>query len=46
VPVRIVGTELPGRRFGDYDDVCVGVQRKRDAEQFVPGDAAEAVFDL
>jgi hypothetical protein len=22
------------------------VQRKRDAEQFVPGDAAEAVFDL
>jgi hypothetical protein len=26
--------------------VRVGVQRGREAEQFVPGDAAEAVFDL
>ena len=26
--------------------MCVGVQRGRVAEQFVPGDAAEAVFDL
>jgi len=46
VPVRIVGTELPGRRCGEYEDVCVGVQRGREAEQFVPGDAPEAVFDL
>jgi hypothetical protein len=46
LPVRIVGTELPGRRFGEYTDVRVGTQRGREAEQFVPGDAAEAVFDL
>jgi hypothetical protein len=26
--------------------VCVGVQRGREAEQFVPGDAGEAVFEL
>jgi hypothetical protein len=41
-----VGTDLPGRRFGEYDDVCVGVQRGREVEQFLRGDAAEAVFDL
>jgi hypothetical protein len=44
--VRIVGTDLPGRRFGDHDDVWVGVQRGREAEQFVPGDAPQAVFEL
>ena len=41
-----MGTELPGRRFGEHVDVCVGTQRGREAEQFVPGDVAEAVFDL
>jgi hypothetical protein len=46
LPVRIVGTELPGRRFGEYEDVHVGVQRGREAEQLVPADRAEAVFDL
>ena len=46
MPVRIVGTDLPGRRFGKYADVCVGVQRGRETEQYVPGDAGEAVFDL
>ena len=44
--MRIVGTDLPGRRFSEYEDVRVGVQRGRDSEQFVPGDAPEAVFEL
>ncbi len=44
--MRIVGTDLPGRRFSEYDDVRVGVQWGRESEQFVPGDAPEAVFDL
>ena len=43
--VRIVGTDLPGRDH-DAGDVHVGVQRQRDVEQLVPGDAAEAVFEL
>ena len=42
----MVGTSLPGRTFACYDDVHVGVQRGRENEQLVPGDAAEAVFDL
>jgi hypothetical protein len=46
LPVRITGHDLPGRRFGDHTDVQVGLQRGRDTEQLVPGDAAEAVFDL
>ena len=46
--VRIVGTDLPGRncRGGDERDVHVGVQRKGEVEQLVPGDAAEARFEL
>ena len=44
--MRIVGTDLPGRRFSEYDDVRVGVQKGRESEQFVPGDAPEAVFNL
>ena len=45
--VRIVGTDLPGRDCGaDARDVHVGVQRTREIEQLVPGDAAEARFVL
>jgi hypothetical protein len=44
--VRIIGHDLPGRRFAEYDDVRVGVQRGRDVEQLVAGDASEAVFDV
>lgn len=44
--VRLVGTGLPGRRFGDREHVHVGVQRGREVEQLVPGDAACAEFEL
>src|SRR5215212_6497697 len=44
--VRVIGHDLPGRRFCDYDDVRVGVQRGHEAEQLVAGDATEAVFDV
>ncbi|WAS91979.1 DUF5990 family protein [Nannocystis punicea] len=45
--IRIVGTELPGRRFcnaeGDaYDNVHVGLQRGKEPVQLVPGDAVRA----
>ena len=50
--VTIIGTDLPGRKFGDansgcsYDDVHVGVQRGRDNEQLQPGDAERVRFTL
>lgn len=51
--VRIVGVNLPGRRFDDsgpsgavHDDVRVGVQRGRETEQLAPGDAESIVFEL
>jgi hypothetical protein len=53
VRLRIVGRELPGRSFHDvgysdcrWDNVHVGVQRKREVIDLVPGDADQAVFDL
>jgi Family of unknown function (DUF5990) len=48
IDLRIIGRRLPGLRWGCYDSVHVGVQRQRQAEivGLVPGDAAEAVFDL
>jgi hypothetical protein len=44
--VRVVGTGLPGVRFGDREHVHVGVQRGREVEQLVPGDAPRAEFDV
>jgi hypothetical protein len=44
--VRIVGTNLPGIRFGGREPVHVGVQRRKEVVDLVPGDAAEAVFDF
>ncbi len=46
--LRIVGRRLPGLRWMDRDSIHVGVQRQRPDEVvgLVPGDAAQAVFDL
>lgn len=46
LPVRIMGTNLPGRAFGEHQHVHVGVQCRAEAVDLVPGDAAEAVFDF
>jgi hypothetical protein len=46
VPIRITGRGLPGLRCGDHSQVHVGVQRGSEVTGLVPGDAAEAVFDL
>jgi hypothetical protein len=44
--LRIIGRDLPGRRFACYDNVHVGVQRHAREEVFnaTPGDADEAAF--
>jgi len=44
--VRIVGDRLPGLRFGEAQAVHVGVQRRAEVVDLVPGDAERAVFDL
>ncbi|MFE5487522.1 DUF5990 family protein [Streptomyces sp. NPDC056527] len=44
--VRIVGNDLPGRECGEYRDVHVAVQRGREPEGAVPGDAPEAVWEF
>ena len=46
VRLRIVGSNLPGRQFACYDAVHVGIQRRAEVIDVVPGDAAEAAFDL
>ena len=46
--VRVVGRDLPGRHppCGWWENVHVGVQVGRDVPDPIPGDAAEAVFDV
>ena len=44
--IEIYGTNLPGRRFGDYENVHVGVQRKAEVVELVPGDAETAVWEV
>lgn len=44
--VRIVGSDLPGTECGEFRDVHVAVQRKKDPDGLVRGDAAEAVWDF
>ncbi|MDR7319769.1 MULTISPECIES: DUF5990 family protein [Catenuloplanes] len=50
--LRIVGVDLPGRTADTdpagppYRDVHVGVQRRDEVVDLVPGDAASAVWDL
>ncbi len=36
--------ELPGRAFGDYKEVRLGIQEGKEVKHDVPGDAAEARF--
>ncbi|MFI6943105.1 DUF5990 family protein [Streptomyces sp. NPDC050418] len=44
--LRLVGRDLPGRSCGSYDDVHVAVQRGRDPEGPVAGDAGGAVWEF
>jgi hypothetical protein len=44
VDVRIMGRNLPGLQWCEYEQVHVGVQREKQVVGLVPGDAAEAVF--
>jgi hypothetical protein len=53
VDIRIVGVELPGRTCADprpggleYANVHVGVQRRKDVVDLVPGDAPDAEWNL
>jgi hypothetical protein len=54
VDVRLVGVELPGRTFDArgrpdgllYENVHVGVQRRREVVEMVPGDAPSATWEL
>ena len=40
--LQIVGQNLPGRQFERYQAVHVGIQRRSDVIDVVPGDAAKA----
>ncbi|MEU8891044.1 DUF5990 family protein [Streptomyces sp. NPDC048442] len=44
--LRIVGHALPGSECGEFRDVHVAVQRKKEPEGLVRGDAAEAVWEF
>lgn len=44
--IRILGTNLPGRSFGEHSNVHVGLQRRDAPIHLVAGDASEAVFDF
>jgi hypothetical protein len=46
VPVRVVGHDLPGIRFAEYEPVYLGLKRGQDAEAVTRADADEVVFDL
>jgi hypothetical protein len=45
LPVRIIGTSLPGRVSGEHDALSLGVQRGKAVEQLVPADVERAVFE-
>ncbi len=44
--VRIVGINLPGRAWSTYGNIHVGVQRRNEVVDIVPGDADEAVWEF
>lgn len=44
--VRILGVNLPGRTWGEYANIHVGVQRRTEVVDLVPGDAAEATWNF
>ena len=46
VELRIVGRTLPGRRFGAYRAVHVGLGRGATLCDLTPGDAPEAIFHV
>jgi hypothetical protein len=46
VLVVVRGSDLPGRRFGEHGNVHVGVQRRREVTELVPGDATRARWEL
>ena len=44
--MQIVGQSLQGRQFACYHGVYLGIQRRAEVIDVVPGDAVEAVFQL
>ena len=44
--VRIAGVNLPGRTWGGYKNIHVGVQKRTEPVDLVAGDAGEAVWEL
>ena len=44
--VRILGVALPGRTWCGYANIHVGVQRRAEVVDLVPGDAAEASWNF
>jgi hypothetical protein len=44
--VRIAGINLPGRTWGGYENIHVGVQRKAEPIDLVPGDAGQATWQF
>lgn len=46
ITARIVGRKLPGQRFGEREDVHLGIQRGREVVGSVPVDGADVRFDL
>ena len=51
--VRVVGSNLPGRSWGDprpsgcrYENIHVGIQRRSEVVETVPADAGAATWDL
>lgn len=46
VPVRIVGRRLPGSSWSGRHGIHVGVQCDGEVIGLVPGDAADAIFDI
>lgn len=44
--MRIAGVNLPGRTWGPYDNIHVGVQRRAEAVDLFPGDAAGTAWEL
>lgn len=46
VVVRIPGVNLPGRDWGGYGNVHVGVQKRAEAVDLIAGDAASATWEV
>lgn len=46
IGLRIIGRHLPGLGWTWHEPIHIGVQRRAEVVDLVPGDAAEAVFDL